>query len=191
VVIDGHLRDASAARKALADVDPAVRAAALGALARAADLTVADVLAGLADGSGVVRRRAVAEAARVSGRGSRSDLPRALRGALADHDPLVVEGACWALGERGVRAAVPELAAVSADHPDARCREAAVAALGAMGDQSGLPAVLAALGDKPPVRRRAAVALAGFRGPEADEALRRCLHDRDWQVRQAAEILLT
>lgn len=189
-VVAGHREDAAGARRALYDVDPAVRAAALGALARAGDLAVADVLAGLADGSAVVRRRAAAESVAVGGRGSRSGLPDALRKALSDPDPLVAESACWALGERRVRAAVPDLVRVSGDHPDPRCREAAVAALGALGDPSGMAAVLAALDDKPTVRRRAAVALAGFEGPEVEEALRRCLADRDWQVRQAAELLL-
>jgi len=68
--------------------------------------------------------------------------------------------------------------------------EAAVAALGAIGDPAGLPAVLAALDDKPAIRRRAAVALAAFDGPDTEAALRRCLEDRDWQVRQVAEDLL-
>jgi HEAT repeat protein len=53
-----------------------------------------------------------------------------------------------------------------------------------------LPAVLAALEDKPAIRRRGATALAAFSGPEVDSALRRCLSDRDWQVRQVAEDLL-
>ena len=67
----------------------------------------------------------------------------------------------------------------------------AVAALGAIGDRSGLPAILAGLEDKPQIRRRAArFALAAFDGPEPDAALRRCLKDLDWQVRQAAEDLL-
>jgi HEAT repeat protein len=70
------------------------------------------------------------------------------------------------------------------------CRESAVAALGAIGDPTGLPAILAALDDKPAVRRRAAVALAAFTGPSVEAALRRCLDDRDWQVRQVAEDLL-
>ena len=65
-----------------------------------------------------------------------------------------------------------------------------MAALGAIGDRGGLPAVLAALDDKPAVRRRAAVALAAFEGPDVDRALRKCLEDRDWQVRQVAEDLL-
>jgi HEAT repeat protein len=190
VVAAGHRGDAAGARRALSDADPAVRAAALGAMARAGDLAVADVVHGLADGSAVVRRRAAAEAVGVRGRGSRSVLPDALRKALRDRDALVAESACWALGELRVRSVVPDLTVMAADHPDPRCREAAVAALGAVGDHAGLAAVLAALGDKPAVRRRAAVALAGFDGPEVEEALRRCLDDRDWQVRQAAEILL-
>jgi HEAT repeat protein len=53
-----------------------------------------------------------------------------------------------------------------------------------------LPAVIDALDDKPAIRRRAAVALAAFDGPAAEAALRRCLEDRDWQVRQVAEDLL-
>jgi HEAT repeat protein len=189
-VAAGHRGDTEAARRALGDPHPSVRAAALGALARSGALAVADLLGALADASPVVRRRACAEAGPVGGRGSRADLPAALRGALADPDPLVAEAACWALGERRVRAAVTDLSAVATGHPDARCREGAVAALGAIGERAGLPAVLAALGDKPAVRRRAAVALAGFDGPEVDEALRGCLTDRDWQVRQVAEILL-
>ena len=65
-----------------------------------------------------------------------------------------------------------------------------MAAIGAIGDPAGLPAVLHALGDKPAIRRRAAVALSAFEGPSVDAALRRCLDDRDWQVRQVAEDLL-
>ncbi|HXW38894.1 MAG TPA: HEAT repeat domain-containing protein, partial [Acidimicrobiales bacterium] len=108
-----------------------------------------------------------------------------------DDDALVVEAACWALGERGQW--VPggdELATVVRSHPDARCREAALGALGAIGDARGLQAVLDALEDKPTVRRRAAVALAAFEGPAVESALARCLQDRDWQVREAAETLL-
>lgn len=189
-VAAGHRGDAAAARPGLLDPEPAVRAAALGALARAGSLEVAHLLAGLADPSPMVRCRACEESGPVGGRGSRSDLPRALRRTLADPEPLVVEAACWALGERRERPAVADLSAVAGDHPDARCREAAVAALGAVGDPEGLAAVLIALDDKPAVRRRAAVALAGFDAPEVEQALHRCLADRDWQVRQVAEILL-
>lgn len=116
-----------------------------------------------------------------------------LRPLLSDADPSVVEVAAWASGERGPEAggeAVPDLVRIATGHEDALCREAAVAALGAIGHADGLPAILAATTDRPAVRRRAIIALAPFEGPEVDEALRRALTDRDWQVRQAAEDLL-
>jgi HEAT repeat protein len=110
---------------------------------------------------------------------------------LGDGEPRVVEAAAWALGERGDVAAVPDLADVATSHEDGLCREAAVAALGAIGDESGLPAILAAMGDRATVRRRAVLALAPFEGPEVDAALAKAASDRDWQVRQAAEDLIT
>jgi HEAT repeat protein len=189
-VLAGHRGDGAAARRGLADRDPGVRAAALGALARLGGLTVADVVAALADDAPAVRRRAVDAALEVKGAGSRSALPAALTAALDDHDPLVAVGAAWFAGERRHRPAVPALVTLAIGHPDARCREAAVAALGAIGDPAGVDAVLAALDDRPTVRRRATVALAGFDDPRAEPALRRAAEDRDWQVRQAAEELL-
>ena len=50
--------------------------------------------------------------------------------------------------------------------------------------------MLAARNDKPAIRRRAAIALAAFEDPKVDEALKKSLDDRDWQVRQIAEDLL-
>ncbi len=41
------------------------------------------------------------------------------------------------------------------------------------------------------MRRRAVLALVSYDGPEVDEALNRALDDRDWQVRQAAEDLMS
>jgi len=83
------------------------------------------------------------------------------------------------------------LARAATDHPDQLVRESAVAALGAVGDVAGLAAVLTATTDKPAVRRRAVIALASFLDePGVDEALRRATDDRDWQVRQAADMLL-
>jgi HEAT repeat protein len=112
--------------------------------------------------------------------------------ALDDPAERVVEAACFALGELGAEArhAVDALSTLARGHRDPLCREAAVAALGAVGDPEGLDAILDALADKPAIRRRAVLALAPFEGPEVDEALRRALLDRDWQVRQAAEDLL-
>jgi len=125
---------------------------------------------------------------------------------LSDREPLVSEAAAWALGELvpiapdGLLApdsvsatdelGTGELAEMATRHADPLCREAAVAALGAIGAPSSLEAVLAALGDKPPIRRRATIALAAFNDPRADDALKSCLKDRDWQVRQAAEDIL-
>jgi HEAT repeat protein len=182
--IAGHRGDAAAAREFLADPAPAVRATALGALARAGALTQDDLAAGLADIAAPVRARAAELCATRPG-----DEAPGLATALADGDPRVVEAAAWASGERvppepGI---VVPLATVVTGHEDPLCREAAVAALGAIGDAAGLPAVLAATTDRPAVRRRAVLALAPFEGPEVDAALARALTDRDWQVRQAAE----
>jgi HEAT repeat protein len=190
VVAAGHSGNEPLARRGLADADPDVQAAALGALARLGTLTVADVTTALAAGPDPVRRRAVDAALAVRGAGSRSVLPAAVAGALGDPDALVVVGAAWYLGERRVKAAVAALSSVASTHDDVRCREAAVAALGAIGDPAGLTAVLAGLDDKPTVRRRASVALAGFDDPRVEPALRRSAEDRDWQVRQAAAELL-
>jgi HEAT repeat protein len=110
-----------------------------------------------------------------------------------DPDASVVEAAAWSLGEAGPRSGrkvVEALARVAEAHRDPLCREAAVAALGAVGDPGALDTVLGALDDKPAVRRRAVIALAAFDDPRVDAAWRRCLQDRDWQVRQAAEDLL-
>ncbi len=182
--IAGHRGDVAAARAFLADPAPAVRATALGALARAGGLAPDDLAAGLADVAATVRARAAELCATWPG-----DEAPGLASALADDDPRVVEAAAWASGERvppepGI---VAPLATVVTGHEDPLCREAAVAALGAIGDAEGLPAVLAATTDRPAVRRRAVLALAPFEGPEVDAAIARALTDRDWQVRQAAE----
>jgi|SRR5688572_11696834 len=182
----GHAGDESTSRTLLADPDPAVRATALGALARAGKVQSEDVSAAAGDPDPTVRRRAAEVLARAD-----DDLSAASLGPLlTDAEPEVVEAAAWAAGERADPTAVDALARVAADHADPRCREAAVAALGAIGRPDGLPAVLAAIDDRVTVRRRAVLALAPFDGPEVAEALRRALDDRDWQVRQAAEDLL-
>jgi HEAT repeat protein len=174
------------ARNATADAEAKVRATALGALARAGALDAGDVAAAAHDEAPVVRARAAELAPGLAAAGILIEL-------LADRDPMVVEAACFALGEMGAGAgtvAVGALATVGRNHADPLCREAAVAALGAIGDPAGLAAILFATGDKPAVRRRAVLALAPFSGPDVDAALARGLEDRDWQVRQAAEDLL-
>ena len=162
----------------------AVRVAAFGALERLGLLTGTEIAAALVDKSPMVRKRGLESLA------ARNDSDPSIL--LNDEDPLVVETACWALGERGEshKPILTRLMAIADNHGDALCREAAVAALGAIGHADGLPVVLRALGDRPAVRRRAVLALAAFDGPEVEAALERALADRDWQVRQAAEDLL-
>ncbi|MFN0089644.1 MAG: HEAT repeat domain-containing protein [Acidimicrobiales bacterium] len=183
----GHLGDAGQARELLRDQDAEVRAAALAALVRCGHAADEDLASALQDRAASVRRRAVELAAARPG--------VELAAGLADEDPMVVEAACFACGERAELGGVPEptlaaLTEVAGIHDDPLCRESAVAALGALGEPGTLAVILAALGDKPAVRRRAVLALASFEGPDVDAALARALDDRDWQVRQAAEDLL-
>ena len=196
-VLAGHRGDSASAAALVAHPEPAVRAAALGALARAGALDDDALRGALADVDPAVRRRACLLAGRVLAGPTGTPAP-ALVGVLTttvsqEPDASVVEVAAWALGEAGTRcgpATVRALEAVASGHADALCREAAVAALGAIGDIGALSTVIGALDDKPADRRRAVVALAAFDDARADAALRRCLDDRDWQVRQAAEDLL-
>jgi HEAT repeat protein len=185
VALAGHRGDTATARRHLTDPDATVRATALEALNRIGDLQPDDLATGLTDREPVVRRRAAELTAHRPG-----DTAPSLAGALGDEDTSVVEAAAWASGERqppepGI---VTALARLATDHDDPLCREAAVAALGSIGDPAGLPAILTATSDRPAIRRRAV--LAPFDGPDVEAALRRALHDRDWQVRQAAEDLL-
>jgi HEAT repeat protein len=193
-VLAGHDGDRHGAVLLTVDPDPAVRAAAFGALLRLGALDDDVLLLALADTDPTVRRRACLLAGRTDGAVEQSSLVvDALTGATGDTDPSVVEAAAWALGEKGPRCgadAVAALVTVATGHRSPLCREAAVAALGAVGAPDALAVVLAALDDTANIRRRAAIALAAFDDPAAEEGLRRCLEDRDWQVRQAAEELL-
>jgi HEAT repeat protein len=179
----GHTGDEPTARALLVHDDADVRATALGALRRMEALADDDVRWALADSSPMVRRRALACAA------GRPELVEEVVPLLLDADASVAEQAAWALGEAEDPATVDALVA-SATHDDALVREAAVAALGALQDERGLPAILAGTEDKPAVRRRAVLALAGFDGPEVEAALARAVEDRDWQVRDAAQLIL-
>ena len=183
-ILAGHGADPDTARELLTDPEPLVRVAALGALDRLGSLTSAEVAVALVDQSPAVRRRGL-EATAAGHDGDPTSL-------LDDEDPLVVETACWALGEQaGIDArGLLHLFGVASGHEDVLCREAAVAALGALGHPEGLTVVLEALKDRPVVRRRAVLALAAFEGPEVETALQQALTDRDWQVRQAAEDLI-
>lgn len=182
-MLAGHEGDEDTARGLLGDDEPKVRAAARRALRRMGRLGAGDVALALADPDPRSRAEACALAVGVPG----VDVVALLH----DEEPRVVEAAAWALGESGDAAAVAELSEVAASHDDGLCREAAVAALGAIGDESGLPAILAAMNDRATVRRRAVLALAPFEGPDVEAALSQAASDRDWQVRQAAEDLIT
>jgi len=195
----GHLGRPDEARDALTDDDGGVRATALAALGRLGQLRATELAAGLRDPSPRTRRSACEVAVRLDP--SPPGLADLILPLLADEDPAVAEVAAWALGEVASRhppaelpddvsAVVAALARAATDHEDALVRESAVAALGAIGDPAGLPAILAGTTDKPAVRRRAVLALAPFSGPDVAEALARASADRDWQVRDAAELLL-
>ena len=183
-ILAGYELEPDIALELFTDPDAVVRAAALGALERLDLLTEIEIAASLVDKSPMVRKRGL-EAIAAGHHGDPLPL-------LEDKNPLVVETACWALGERGESGSsiLIGVMAVATDHEDPLCREAAVAALGAIGHTAGLPGVLGALSDRPTVRRRAVLALAAFEGPEVEVALEQALTDRDWQVRQAAEDLL-
>lgn len=191
VALAGHTGDVDGARRGLVAADPAVRAAALGALERLGVLADGDVMLALTDDSAAVRRRAATISATHSG--------VELLDTLCDRDSAVVEVAAWACGEReAVSDAILDRLVVLAmlTSVDALVRESSVAALGAIGDDRGLDAILTATTDKPAIRRRAVLALAPFLDPdharatEVAAALERALTDRDWQVRQAAEDLV-
>ena len=189
--VAGHRHDAVTARAFLHDPDPSVRAIALGALQRARHLTTEDLEAGINDGAAEVRSRAAELVAELRGAGPAA--PVRLVPLLADPDPTVVEATAWALGERAPAepGSVAALATLATEATDSLIRESAVAALGSLGDPAGLAAILTATEDKATVRRRAIIALAPFEGEAVDTALERALTDRDWQVRQAAEDLVS
>lgn len=183
VVVAGHTGDSPTARAGWASADPTVRASALGALERLAELDDDTLAAALDDPDPTVRRRAAELAAQ-----HRSV---DLLASLHDPDDRVVEVAAWACGEHESRRddIVERLVELAGGAGDPLVRESAVAALGAIGDERGLAAIIAACDDKPAVRRRAVLALAPFEGDEVDATIERALVDRDWQVRQAAEDL--
>jgi HEAT repeat protein len=202
-LVAGHTGDTTLGLELAKHEEPAVRAAALGALTRAEGSWTDLIADALRDPAWTVRRRACELAGRLAATGTEEEIQGVdalidrLVETLGDSEPLVAEAAAWALGELTPRApttdrsgCVDALAALATGHSDPLCREAAVASLGAIGDPSSIEQVLTALSDKPPIRRRATVALAAFEDPRADEALNKCLTDRDWQVRQAAEDIL-
>ena len=183
VVTLGYEQNEPEARSFLRHEDSVVRELALGALHRMQSLTDADLELALHDDDRLVRRRAAELGALHPG----VDLAPL----LADLEPVVVEMAVWAFGEREQvdDNTLQTIISLTTDHDDQLVREAGAAALGAIGDERGVPAILSACEDKPAVRRRAVLALAPFSGPEIETAIDTALNDRDWQVRQSAEDL--
>lgn len=183
VVTLGYEQNEPEARSFLRHEDSVVRELALGALHRMQSLTDADLELALQDDDRLVRRRAAELGALHPG----VDLAPL----LADLEPVVVEMAVWAYGEREQvdDNTLQTIISLTTDHDDQLVREAGAAALGAIGDERGVSAILSACEDKPAVRRRAVLALAPFSGPEIEAAIDTALTDRDWQVRQSAEDL--
>ena len=183
VVTLGYEHNEPKARSFLQHGDSVVRELALGALHRMQSLTDADLELALQDDDRLVRRRAAELGALHPG----VDLAPL----LADLEPVVVEMAVWAYGEREQvdDNTLQTIISLTTDHDDQLVREAGAAALGAIGDERGVRAILSACEDKPAVRRRAVLALAPFSGPEIEAAIDTALTDRDWQVRQSAEDL--
>lgn len=184
VIQAGFTGDVDTAVDALLHPDHTVRASALRSLQRLNALTETQVVAALTDSSSEVRRTGIEV----------SVLMHSLHihPLLNDDDVFVAELAAWCLGERTSPTdnEIEALITATLHHTEPVVREACAAALGSLGDERGLPAILAACNDKPAVRRRAVLALAPFDGEEVDAALEKALEDRDWQVRQNAEILL-
>lgn len=184
VIEAGFSGDVATAERGLRHTDSAVRASALRALHRLSLLNEKQLIHGLTDPSSEVRRAAVEMAVSMQ--------HVEIHSLINDEDVFVAEMAAWCLGERThpTDDEINALISATLHHSEAVVREAAAAALGSLGDERGLPAILTACTDKPAVRRRAILALAPFEGDDVDAALRAALEDRDWQVRQNAEILL-
>lgn len=184
VIEAGFNGDVTTALNAMSSSDDSVRASAIRSLRRLKALTSAHIAAGIADASAEVRRTALEFSAPFD------DV--VIHPLINDNDVFVAEMAAWSIGERNPANddEVHALIANTTSHAEAVVREACAAALGSLGDERGLPAILAACDDKPAVRRRAVLALAPFEGDDVDAALAKALEDRDWQVRQNAEILV-
>ena len=184
VIEAGFSGDIETAERGLRHSESSVRASALRALHRLSSLNEKQLVYGLTDPSADVRRTAVELSVNMQ--------HVEIHSLLNDADVFVAEMTAWSLGERTEPSDEEINALISAtlQHPEAVVREASAAALGSLGDERGRQAILTACTDKPAVRRRAVLALASFEGDDVEAALRAALEDRDWQVRQNAEILL-
>ena len=184
VIQSGFNGDVATATAGLSSQHSDVRASALRSLHRLNELASEQLQIAIADTASEVRRTAAEFAAPFH------DV--SIHHLIDDADVFVAEMAAWSLGERMpvTDDELQQLIDRTTTHDEPVVREACAAALGSIGDERGLPAILIACTDKPAVRRRAVLALAPFDGDEVDAALQKALEDRDWQVRQNAEILV-
>lgn len=184
VIQSGFNGDVATATAGLSSQHSDVRASALRSLHRLNELTSEQLQIAIADTASEVRRTAAEFAAPFH------DV--SIHHLIDDADVFVAEMAAWSLGERTpvTDDELQQLIDRTTTHDEPVVREACAAALGSIGDERGLSAILIACTDKPAVRRRAILALAPFEGEEVDAALAQALEDRDWQVRQNAEILV-
>ena len=184
VIQSGFNGDVATATAGLSSQHSDVRASALRSLHRLNELASEQLQIAIADTASEVRRTAAEFAAPFH------DV--SIHHLIDDADVFVAEMAAWSLGERMpvTDDELQQLIDRATTHDEPVVREACAAALGSIGDERGLPAILIACTDKPAVRRRAVLALAPFDGDEVDAALQKALEDRDWQVRQNAEILV-
>ncbi len=186
----GPAEHVQALRARLADAEPKVRAAVVGALG---DLALLPDVVGRLDDPAPSVRAAAAATVQVLGWRARAARP-ALEARAADADAGARAAAVTALGSLGDAQAVPTLRAALADAAT-EVRAAAAVALGDVGPE-GLSAAAelgAALGDvEPGVRLAAAVGLArhGARARAAARALEAALADPDAAVRSNVLFLL-
>ena len=191
----GPLPDLLAApERYFGDADPALRRLAIAAWIPSSEGTphLDEIIAVLStDNDEAVRSAAAEKLGAVGGKRSLA----ALRGAVADPSPTVVEAIATALGEIGASESLDWLLETAAGHEDKLVREAALASLGAIGDAVAIPLLLDTIGSGPPqLRRRAVVAASVFidgdRGDEIEAAIIAALDDRNPSVREAAEMVV-
>lgn len=193
VVLAGYRNAVGELQAAFENGDESHRSSALGGLARSGALTGDDARRGTLDAAPRVRRRVASLLAVMHDGIEASDRIELLSALGRDLDDSVVEVACFAAGELDMTThkLVSQLVSIGMDHTDPLCRESAVAALGSLGDPDGWPAIEHGCHDVPAIRRRAVLALVAFDHDRANELLHELTNDHDWQVRQAAEDLLS
>ena len=125
-VLAGHSGDYESANLLLTDDDPKVRGAALSSLEKLEMLSGEILEKSVCDPSPEVRKRAVELLAKRP-----EEIPLDI---LNDEDYLVVETACWAIGEKENPSLdlINKLCLIADSHEEQLCREAAVAALDSM-----------------------------------------------------------